>query len=172
MAVANRSAEINFRTPQLFQHLFNTFLKDAVLIQNHFSCTTLSPWSKNETEKGTRRHDPWPYLEKDPKGDELPITFLEEHREDALLPHLVHDDDAQGGGGEEHQKQQHVREPLPGTADHSVAFWSVLASIHRLLLPHQVHNAPALLQDLAWCSNVEELNEAAGTAYFAWVFEG
>ena len=111
----------------------------SYLTQNHFSCTTLSPWSKAKEKKGTRRHEsPLAYLEEDPKGDDLPITFLEEHCKDALLPHLVHDDDAQRGGSEEYQKQQHVGEPLPSAAGHPVAFWSELAPFHRLLLPHQV----------------------------------
>lgn len=109
------------------------------MLKNHCSCITLSPWSKNGQEKGTGGHEPWPYLEEGSKGDDLPITFLDKNSENALLPHLVHDDDAQPRSGEEHQKQQQVREPLGGAAGHPVAFWILLgAAMRRKLMELQV----------------------------------
>jgi len=74
---------------------------------------------------------PWPYLEKDPNGDKLPVTFLETPSKDALLPDLLQDDDAQHAGCEGHQQQENVRE-LPAGIGHCIALWSVLAPIHVL----------------------------------------
>jgi hypothetical protein len=88
-------------------------------------------------------HDPSPYLEEDPRGDELPVALPEKNSKRAALPDLVQDDDAERGGGQRQQQQKDIGNLLAGT-DHGRALRPVLAPIHHLHLhlllctPHQL----------------------------------
>ena len=124
------------------------------------------------------RLDQWPYLEEDPQGDKLPVTFLETSGKDALLPHLLQDDDAQHAGCKGQQQQERVGELPPGVG-HGVTLWSVLAPIHlsylctpRLLLFTLTPFFPRFLEG-SWpcsCQNVNNL-ELQLFPWVSWVWE-
>ena len=80
------------------------------------------------------------YLQEGLKWHELLLAFLEEDGEDAPLPHLVQDADAQRGCADGQQQQQQVGEPP--VAAHCVASWSVLTSIHLHFCVHPLANTP------------------------------
>ncbi|KAF0897707.1 hypothetical protein E2562_000423 [Oryza meyeriana var. granulata] len=75
----------------------------------------------------TKEHDPSPYLEEDPRGDELPVTLPEKDSESAALPHLVQDYNAQRSSGQRQQQKEHIGKLLAGTG-YSRALWPELGA--------------------------------------------
>uniref|UniRef100_A0A0E0EIL2 Uncharacterized protein n=1 Tax=Oryza meridionalis TaxID=40149 RepID=A0A0E0EIL2_9ORYZ len=92
-------------------------------------------------------HDPSPYLEEDPRGDELPVTLPEKNSKRAALPDLVQDDDAERGSGQRQQQQKDIGNLLAGTG-HGRALRSVLAPIHHFHLPLCTPHLLPILEEL------------------------
>uniref|UniRef100_A0A0E0EIL3 Uncharacterized protein n=1 Tax=Oryza meridionalis TaxID=40149 RepID=A0A0E0EIL3_9ORYZ len=97
-------------------------------------------------------HDPSPYLEEDPRGDELPVTLPEKNSKRAALPDLVQDDDAERGSGQRQQQQKDIGNLLAGTG-HGRAL-RILEELY--LVWEQIVKGAGAEELLSWISRQDE----------------